>query len=66
MGGKSVIFIFTNVSSEKELQREQVMKNYTHIMYTSISHELRTPINAINNSLKALKPFVDEIAMQEF
>jgi signal transduction histidine kinase len=66
VGGKSVIFIFTNVSSEKELQREQVMKNYTHIMYTSISHELRTPINAINNSLKALKPFVDEIAMQEF
>ena len=49
--GKQVIFIFTDVSDGKELQRQQVMGKYTQIMYASISHELRTPINAITNSL---------------
>jgi signal transduction histidine kinase len=35
-------------------------------MYASISHELRTPINAITNSLQTLKPFLDDIVLQEY
>jgi len=46
-GQRQVVFVFTNVSAEKELQRELVMKQYSQIMFTSINHELRTPINAI-------------------
>ena len=42
---RCVIFVFTNVSAEKDLQRELVMKQYSQIMFTSINHELRTPIN---------------------
>lgn len=42
---RCVIFVFTNVSAEKNLQRELVMKQYTQIMFASVNHELRTPIN---------------------
>jgi signal transduction histidine kinase len=43
-----------------------VMKKYSQIMFTSVNHELRTPINAIQNSLQCLKPFVDKSAIQYF
>ena len=55
---RQIVFVFTNVSAEKGLQRELVMKQYMQIMFTSISHELRTPINAIQNSLTCMKSFV--------
>lgn len=34
------------------------MKQYMQIMFTSISHELRTPINAIQNSLHCMRSSV--------
>lgn len=55
--------MFTNVSAEKDLQREIVMKQYMHIMFTSISHELRTPINAITNSLTCMRTYVSPAGM---
>ena len=60
------MFVFTNVSAEKDLQRELVMKQYSQIMFTSINHELRTPINAIINSLTCMKPFMVSMAQQYF
>ena len=33
---------------------EQSMKEYSKIMFASINHELRTPINAILNSLNCM------------
>ena len=63
---RQIVFVFTNVSAEKDLQREQVMKQYTQIMYTSINHELRTPINAIINSLMIMKPHINQMAQQYF
>ena len=65
-GQRQVVFVFTNVSAEKELQRELVMKEYSQIMFTSINHELRTPINAIQNSLQILKPFLSQLGMQYY
>lgn len=56
--------MFTNASAEKDLQREIVMKEYSHIMFTSINHELRTPINAIQNSLNLMTNFVDPLGKQ--
>lgn len=35
-------------------------------MYTSISHELRTPINAIQNSLTCMRSYVDPIGQMYF
>jgi signal transduction histidine kinase len=58
-GQRQVLFVFTNISAEKDLQRELTMKEYAQIMFTSINHELRTPINAIQNSLVILKPFLN-------
>lgn len=46
-----MVFIFTDISAEKTLQREKMMMNYAKIMFASANHELRTPINGIQNSL---------------
>ena len=32
-------------------------------MFASVNHELRTPINAIQNSLTCMKPFVSTMGM---
>lgn len=42
------------------------MKKYSQIMFASINHELRTPINAIQNSLQLMKPYVDQFAQEYF
>lgn len=52
---RQVVFVFTNVSAEKDLQRELVGKQYMQIMFASTSHELRTPING-----KYLLPTLDQ------
>jgi hypothetical protein len=44
-GSARLIFIFTDVSNEKKLQRELIIKKSTKLMFSCISHELRTPIN---------------------
>ena len=59
---RQIVFVFTNVSAEKDLQRELVMKQYSQIMFTSINHELRTPINAIINSLTCMRPYIVQMA----
>lgn len=63
---KCVVFIFTDVSAEKELQREQVMKKYTRIMLNSMHHELRTPIHGIQSSLELIKPYVSSHANRQY
>lgn len=42
------------------------MKQYTQIMFTSINHELRTPINAIQNSLACMKYSMDPSVQMYF
>jgi len=39
------------------------MKQYMQIMFTSISHELRTPINAITNSLSCMRTYVNSAGL---
>ncbi len=57
-GDYQVMFIITNVSIKRELERERLASHFQEIMYASISHELRTPCNAINNSLMCMQPHV--------
>lgn len=56
-----MVLTFTNVSAEKELQRELATRDLTKIMYSSISHELRTPCNAITNGLELMFPMLPRI-----
>lgn len=63
---QQIIFIFTDVSAEKELQRELVMKQYSSVMFASVSHELRTPINAIQNSLVRLRNAAIDTSMTKY
>jgi signal transduction histidine kinase len=65
-GEKQVVFAFTNISAEKELQREIAMRDLTKIMFTSINHELRTPCNAISNGLELILPHLPRICMQYY
>jgi signal transduction histidine kinase len=35
-------------------------------MFASVNHELRTPINAIQNSLQILRPFISQQSIQYY
>lgn len=50
------MFVLTNVSAERELQHEKVIKQYNRVMFASTAHEFRTPIGAALNSLSLIKP----------
>jgi signal transduction histidine kinase len=65
-GQRQVVLVFTNVSAEKELQRELAMKELTKVMFTSINHELRTPCNAITNGLQLMRPFLNRASLKYY
>lgn len=48
---QQIMIVMRDISLEKELQRERAMQRYSEIMFASISHELRTPINVIINCM---------------
>lgn len=65
-GRRHVVFVFSNVSTEKELERERVQKKYTRIMFASINHEARTPINVVLHGLRLIKPGIRKKDMKTF
>lgn len=65
-GQRQVVLVFTNVSAEKELQRELAMKDLTKVMFASINHELRTPCNAITNGLQLMRPFLNRASLKYY
>ena len=46
--------IFTDISSVKKYEKERATNKWLHIMFSSVSHEFRTPLNAISNSVTLL------------
>ena len=46
--------VFVNSTSVKKLEKEKAMNKCLHIMFSSVSHEFRTPINAFSNALTLL------------
>lgn len=52
---KSYMHVFTNVSSTKKLEKEKATNKALNMMLSSVSHEFRTPINALSNSLCLLE-----------
>jgi signal transduction histidine kinase len=44
---KACLHVFSDVSSIQELEEDRAISKYTKIMLASVSHEFRTPVNAI-------------------
>ena len=53
--------VFINISNIKRLEKEKATNKWLHIMFASISHEFRTPLNSFTNSLDLLKINFDTI-----
>ena len=47
--------VFINTSSVKKLEKEKATNKCLRIMFSSISHEFRTPLNAFMNAVELLK-----------
>ena len=44
-----------------KLEKEKATNKWLHVMFSSISHEFRTPINAFTNALSLIELMVESI-----
>ena len=47
--------VFINTTNIKRLEKEKATNKCLHIMFSSISHEYRTPLNAFSNALELIR-----------
>ena len=47
----SFIHVFINTTAVKQFEMEKTRNEVLHLMFSNISHEFRTPINAFSNSM---------------
>lgn len=52
--GKYLLILMKDITQEKELQREAATQSYSDIIFATISHELKTPLNIIMNCISCL------------
>ena len=57
----SFIHVFINTTAVKQFEMEKTRNEVLHLMFSNISHEFRTPINAFSNSMSLI-----ELGYQEF
>lgn len=48
---ESYMHMFVDTTTIKEWEKEKATNKWLHAMFSSVSHEFRTPINAISNSI---------------
>ena len=53
--------VFVNTTDVHKLERAKVTNKCMHIMFSSISHELRTPINAFVNANQMIQFASDKV-----
>ena len=58
---EAFMHVFINSTYIKKLEKEKATNNWLRLMFSSISHEFRTPINAFSNALSLLDRNNDEI-----
>ena len=51
----SFIHVFDNITSIKQVEMEKARNQCLQLMFSSISHEFRTPINAFSNSMQLIE-----------
>ena len=59
---KAFLHVFVNSTYVKRLEQEKAANRCLHIMFSSISHEFRTPINAFSNALTLLELNCDKLS----
>jgi signal transduction histidine kinase len=52
---QAFMHVFVNTTNIHKLEKEKATNKWMHIMFSSISHELRTPINAFFNANEMIK-----------
>ena len=55
------LHVLSDISSFKELEKEKVTNQCMHIMFSSLSHEFRTPLNSFANSLLLIRSAIDQM-----
>ena len=55
LANNSFLHVFVNVSSIKRFEKERATNKCLHIMFASISHEFRTPLNAFMNAVDLIQ-----------
>lgn len=51
----SVLHVFINTSHIKKLEKEKANNKALHLMFSSVSHEFRTPLNAFDGALSLIE-----------
>ena len=51
----SFIHVFVNATTIKKFEKEKARNEWLQLMFSSVSHEFRTPINAFMNSIQFLE-----------
>jgi signal transduction histidine kinase len=58
------LHVFINTTSISKLEEEKAKNKCMQIMFSSVSHEFRTPLNAFTNSLALIEMNVDKVKTQ--
>ena len=56
----SYLHVFINTTQIKKLEEERANTKCQQFMFASLSHDMRTPLNAITNSLQLISITFDE------
>ncbi|CAI2358825.1 unnamed protein product [Moneuplotes crassus] len=51
---RAYLHVVSDITSLKELEKQKATNQCMHIMFSSVSHEFRTPLNSFANTLKLL------------
>ena len=51
----SYIHVFVNTTAVKHFEMEKARNECLQLMFSSVSHEFRTPINAFSNSMQLIE-----------
>jgi len=52
---RSFMHVFVDVTDTKKYEQQRTVNELLHLMFSSVSHEFRTPLNAFTNSLFMLE-----------
>ena len=57
----SYMHVFSNITCAKRLEKERAINKCLNMMFSSVSHEFRTPINAFSNAINLLEINFDSV-----
>ena len=58
---EAFMHLFVNITQIKKLEEERANRKWQQIMFTSLSHDMRTPLNTFSNSLQLIRIWLNEL-----